>query len=45
MELALEVTNRDAKASGVVAGGITWETDIGRCWEKNEARWMSARLG
>ena len=32
---------REEKASVVVAGGMTWETDMGRCWEKKEATWIS----
>ncbi len=34
----------EAKAVEVVGGGMVVETEMGRCWEKKEAMWMSGEV-
>ena len=35
-------SNKEEKASVETLGGTTWDTEMGRCWEKNDATWTSA---
>ena len=44
LEAGLGASKRDENISVEMAGGITWETDIGRCCEKKDATCMSGLI-